>query len=159
MVKGLIYKLTQFSDDKKISYIGSTFRCATVRYKEHQRWARYNLWNSSSCSELFDKKYENDPILEILDEIDFKYDDKFLNGKILRKLEFYYIQNTDCIVNKITKLPNPLSYYSRNSQKIEAKKKQNNVICTCGLKINYYYLKKHMTTKKHALLLKKAHGE
>lgn len=155
MVKGIIYQITQNCDDKKIAYIGSTFRCATVRYKEHQRWARYSLWNSCSCAQLFDNKYDNEPSLKILDEIDFQYDDKVSNGKILRKLEFYYIQNTENLVNKITALGNPQSWYGRNKGYAEAKRKSSIVKCTCGLKINLYYLKKHLTTKKHKLLLEK----
>jgi len=152
MVNGVIYKITQYCDQNQINYIGSTFRDPHVRYMEHKRWSKYNLWNTSSCKVLFDKKYSLDPVIKVLEEIEFNLINKE-NKQILRKLEFFHIQNTKNNINIIKNIGDPNSWYSKNKHKIEMMRKKRMIICDCGCKINYYYYSKHVKTKKHKLYL------
>ena len=152
MVNGVIYKITQNCDENKINYIGSTFRDPLIRYGEHKRWSKYNLWNTSSCRLLFDKKYCLDPVIEVLEEIEFNLINK-KNKQILRKLEFFHIQNTNNNINIIKNIGDPNSWYSKNKDKIEQMRQKRMITCECGLHINYYYYNKHIRTKKHAVYL------
>ena len=154
VLTGYIYKITQNCDEKKINYIGSTFRTPKIRYLEHKRWSKYNLWNSSSCEVLFNEKYDELPVLEVLEELIFL--DKTLekSKSILRKLEFSYIQNTENNINKIKKIGNPNTWYGKNKEMVEKKRKANNIVCECGSIVNYHFYKKHLQTKKHNMLCK-----
>lgn len=148
---GYIYKIIQNCDENKINYIGSTFRDPNIRYGEHKRWSKYNLWNTSSCKLLFDKKYDLPPILEILEQIQFNSFDEKKNKEILRKLEFYHIQNSNNCVNIITKIGDPNTWYAKNKSIVEAKRKERVVKCECGSSVNYSFYKKHLQTKKHKI--------
>jgi len=149
---GYIYKITQNCDEKKINYIGSTFRNPNIRYQEHKRWSKYNLWNSSSCKILFDKIYDSPPIIETLEKIEFDNSDDKNNKQILRKLEFSYIQNSQNNINTIKKIGDENKWYSKNKVKIEEERKKRIINCECGCTINYYFHKKHLQTKKHKIL-------
>lgn len=153
MINGVIYKITQYCDKNKINYIGSTFRNPHVRYMEHKRWSKYNLWNDSSCKVLFNENYDLLPVMDILDEIQFVSNDEKKNKQILRKLEFFHIQNTDNNINIIKNIGNPNSRYGKNKDKIDKNRKSKMIKCECGCDINYYYYTKHIQTKKHKLYL------
>jgi len=153
MINGVIYKITQYCDENKINYIGSTFRNPHTRYMEHKRWAKYNLWNDSSCKVLFNENYDLLPVMEILDEIQFVSNDEKKNKQILRKLEFFHIQNTKNNINVIKNIGNPNSWYGKNKDKVEENRKSRMIKCKCGCDINYYYYNKHIQTKKHKLYL------
>jgi hypothetical protein len=153
MLKGIVYKITQNCDKDKINYIGSTFRNPQTRYQEHKRWAKYKLWNSSSCKVLFDECYSELPKLEILEEIIFVTKNDKKNKQTLRKLEFFHIQNSKNNINVRKKCGDPNSWYGKNKEAIEEKKRNKVMICECGCKINFYYYKKHLQTKKHKIYL------
>lgn len=150
---GYIYKIIQNCDENKINYIGSTFRNPRIRYNEHKRWSKYNLWNTSSCKVLFNEIYDLPPIMEILEEIEFNSNDEKKNKKILRKLEFFHIQNTKNNINIIKKLGNPNNWYGKNKEIIEENRKKRVIQCECGCNVNYYYYHKHLQTKKHKIYL------
>ena len=145
MVRGIIYKVTQ---EDGANYIGSTFRTISIRFSEHKRWAKYGIWNSSSCKALFDDKYQNDPIIEEIDYIDFK-DCNDKNKNVLRTIEFYHIQNSVNNINKIKKLGDPDTWYAKNKQQIKQKRNKKMITCECGQEINYYRRSRHYKTKKH----------
>ena len=152
MVNGVIYKITQYCDQNQINYIGSTFRNPHIRYMEHKRWSKYNLWNTSSCKVLFNENYDLLPVIEVLEEIEFNLINK-KNKDILRKLEFFHIQNTKNNINVIKNIGNPNSWYGKNKDSIDENRKSKMIKCECGCDINYYYYTKHIQTKKHSILL------
>lgn len=146
MITGLIYKI--FQDDK--SYIGSTIRTPKERYDEHKRWSRYNLHNSSSCKTLFND-YNILPEIKIIDSIELK-DLSYLEKRKMRDLEFEWINKTENTINSIKSVSGK-EEYAKNREKILQYRKNRRFICSCGTEICSYNKTRHLTSKKHFLLL------